>query len=315
MGNKIREFGKICKLSQEKLKKHLFGRLENFGYNVINEDGFLYAKGELPILLTAHMDTVHEITCRKYDVKKLDEKTIISSKDGIGGDDRCGIYMILEILKAGYRPSILFCEDEEIGGVGSRKFTKTEYIEDLKEMNYLIELDRANDKDAVFYDCGNTDFANFITETTGLKEAFGSFSDISVLSPACDVASVNLSCGYYNAHTTKEYVVMEEMLYIIEVVKKLLDTESAQFEFMEINTSYDYGYKKYFGQGYYDWGYSEYAKIEVMEGLEVCFINDKGEEETEVYWGDSLQLCLGEFMIDHPDKCLNDILDYDVINW
>lgn len=319
MGNKIKEFGKICKLSQEKLKKHLFGRLENFGYNVINKDGFLYAKGELPILLTAHMDTVHEVTCRKYDVKKLDGKTIVSSKDGIGGDDRCGIYMILEILNAGYRPSILFCEDEEIGGVGSRKFTKTEYIEDLKEMNYLIELDRANDKDAVFYDCGNMDFINFITETTGLKEAFGSFSDISVLSPACDIASVNLSCGYYNAHTTKEYVVMEEMLYIIEVVKKLLDTESEQYEFLEIER-----YSNYFGSGYFSDGYlnslnnyydRKCHKDEIMEGVEICFQNKDGVLETETYWGDTLQYCLGEFMLDHPDRCFSDIDEYECIYW
>ncbi|MBO6179870.1 MAG: hypothetical protein J6O04_11890 [Selenomonadaceae bacterium] len=44
------------------------------------------------------------------------------------------------------------------------------------------------------------DFKNYIT-LKGYRTAFGSFSDISVIAPALDVAAVNLSSGYYYAHT------------------------------------------------------------------------------------------------------------------
>ena len=78
------------------------------------------------------MDTVHKETVKDfyeyYDEEN--ERHIISSPQGIGGDDRCGIYMILEILKT-HKCSVLFCEDEEAGGIGSEKFCKTEYITEL----------------------------------------------------------------------------------------------------------------------------------------------------------------------------------------
>ena len=249
-------FINLCKTSQEDLKRILETALEALGYeDIYSGDGYLYAKGTIPVLLTAHMDTVHKDLVKDYYeyYDKENDQHIISSPQGIGGDDRCGIYMILEIIKT-HKCSVLFCEDEESGCIGSGKFCLTELIEDLKEMKYLIELDRKDSKDAVFYDCDNDDFTKFIEENTGYKKAWGSCSDISNLSPACKVASVNFSCGYYNAHTTSEYVIVEEMIDTINVVKKLLDVECEQFEYIEKKYNYgNYGYN--YGYGYYDYGY------------------------------------------------------------
>ena len=238
---KFPDFIKLCKLGQYSLKNMLIEELSNMGYSVSYGDGYIYAKGDIPILLTAHMDTVHKFNVIDF-YEYYDEENkrhIISSPQGIGGDDRCGIYMILEIIKT-HKCSVLFCEDEERGGIGSDKFCKTKFITELSKMKYLIELDRANATDAVFYDCYNQSFIDFIEENTGYKDAWGTFSDISNLAPDCEVAAVNLSCGYYNPHKTSEYVVVEEMLHTIEVVKKLLDVECEQFLYME-DISYEYG--------------------------------------------------------------------------
>lgn len=209
---KYADFIDICRMTQDELKGFLLEALQLAKYKPLNGDGWVYAKGEIPILLTAHMDTVHKVQMYEY-MEYTDAKGnhILTSQDGIGGDDRCGIYMILEIIKMGFRPSILFCEDEEIGGVGSDKFIKTEEAKQLGKLNYMIELDRANSDDAVFYDCDNKDFTKYITEFTGYKKTYGSFSDISNLAPFAGIAAVNLSCGYYNAHTTSEEVNMEEI--------------------------------------------------------------------------------------------------------
>ena len=195
------EFVALCKLTQNELKDMLPKKLLESGYkDVISSDGFIYARGEMPILLTAHMDTVHKIPVIDfYEYVDAKGNHIISSPQGIGGDDRCGVYMILEIIKE-YKPYILFCEDEEIGGIGSGKFCRTDFIDELEDMKFLIELDRANEKDAVFYDCDNKEFTKFIEDTTGFVETWGTFSDISNLAPQCNVAAVNLSCGYYHAH-------------------------------------------------------------------------------------------------------------------
>ena len=164
-------FIEICKASQKELKKMLEIVLFEMWYEeLITGDGYLYAKGTIPVLLTAHMDTVHKENVKDfyeyYDKEK--KQHIISSPQGIGGDDRCGVYMILEIIKT-HKCSVLFCEDEEIGGVGSDKFCKTELVKELSELKYLIELDRANGTDAVFYDCDNDDFTKFIEDNTGYK--------------------------------------------------------------------------------------------------------------------------------------------------
>lgn len=327
---KFPDFIKLCKFKQEVLKDILMDELLKEGYEVNYGDGYLYAKGDIPVLLTAHMDTVHKTPVidfyEYYD--KENNRHIISSPQGIGGDDRCGIYMILEIIKT-HKCSVLFCEDEEIGGIGSDKFCKTNLIYDLSELKYLIELDRMNGNDAVFYDCDNAEFEDFITTFTEYKTAWGSFSDISNLAPYSGVAAVNLSCGYYNAHTTSEYVVIEEMMNTIEVVKMLLNVECEQFEYIE----YDYGayasgysYENDSNKGchdlndeddFYTWCQEQKAKklstTEKEERSLVITLNGVDKSETVMYVsnGTSINEAFGSFFIDNPSYCFNDIVDYE----
>lgn len=312
------EFVEICKKSQKELKEFLCDKLLSLNNEVIDGDGFIYMRGTIPVLLTAHMDTVHKETVEDfYEHVDKNGKHTLASPQGIGGDDRCGIYMILKILEKGYRPYVLFCEDEEIGGVGSDKFCKTEFISELVDMKYFVELDRANANDAVFYDCANDEFSDYIVKTTGYKEAWGSFSDISNLAPACKVAAVNLSCGYYSAHTTREEVVVEEMMATVEVVEKLINDlpNVEQFEYIE---GYVGGYyKDLLGYGYGGYGYGGYNSArrsssddyEVM--TEISFWNGiKDKEDSAYYEGTSESACLVQFFKNHPDVCWNDVLDY-----
>ena len=55
------QFVDICKKTQEELIEWLPDVLIQCGYtDVVKSPGFIYAKGTVPVLLTAHMDTVHE---------------------------------------------------------------------------------------------------------------------------------------------------------------------------------------------------------------------------------------------------------------
>ena len=97
---RIEKFKNICKMEQTDLKVKMQNVLSSMGYkDVKSEDGFVYAKGDIPVLLLAHMDTVHEQIPYLICEERRDGKTILSSPFGIGGDDRCGIYMILDIVK------------------------------------------------------------------------------------------------------------------------------------------------------------------------------------------------------------------------
>ena len=274
------EFVELCKLTQPQLKVTLVRELIKRGYeDVIEGDGYIYAKGTLPILLTAHMDTVHKETIVDFYEEITDDgEHIISSPQGIGGDDRCGCYMILEIVKE-HKCSVIFCEDEEIGRVGAKKFVQTEFIEDLKQMKYLIELDRRGNDDAVFYQCDNEDFIKFIEENTGYKKAYGSYSDISTLAPACKVAAVNLSCGYYNAHQLSEKVNVEEMINTIDVVKMLLRVDCEQFEYVERKyTNYNYGKYDYSKYNYSKYDYGKYCDDDYDDYGYGCYGSSYGNE-------------------------------------
>ena len=139
------DFEMILKLPQAELKEALQKELQSAGYTVTSKDGFLYAPGTVPVLLVAHLDTVHEkapsIICYSKDNR------VLMSPQGIGGDDRAGVYMILEIIKQA-NCHVLFCEDEEIGDIGAKKFVKSNMP---LPVYYIIELDRQGHNDAVYY--------------------------------------------------------------------------------------------------------------------------------------------------------------------
>lgn len=326
----MKKFEDFCYMTQKEVKTYMKKYLTSKKYEVIDEDGFLYAKGDIPVLLVAHMDTVHEEQC----------KTIVraggrmSSPQGIGGDDRCGIFIIANIIRA-QRCSVLLCEDEEKGGIGASKFAKTEYIKNLG-VNFMIEFDRRGNNDAVFYSCDNKDFTNHVLDNTGFKEATGSFSDISVLMPASKLCGVNLSSGYYNAHKDTEYVEYNEMLDTMSAAIALIKAECPEpFEYVaKTYGRYNSSYSQY-NSGYrsaYDY-YDDYyggadmnphslpaakkedlpAKIrrDIYLELTVSVINEAGQVEYMFASGSTKEECWLDLFTSYPGMCMNDVLDYE----
>ena len=170
-------FESLVKLPQKSLKKVLSSSLRRNYKKVVETPEYIYAVGDIPIALVAHMDTVFKSPPRNiyFDT----DKGVIWSPEGLSADDRAGVFAILNILKKGYRPSVIFTTDEEIGAVGATKMVM-DIGEPLSELKYIIQLDRRGEKDCVFYDCDNKEFVTYI-ENFGFKEAMGSFSDISMI--------------------------------------------------------------------------------------------------------------------------------------
>lgn len=248
----------IFKLSATKLKSALRNKMLEFGYDEIvihNTKDFLYIEGDAPYMLVAHLDTVHKsspsIICYSKDGNYM------MSPQGIGGDDRCGVYIILTLLaKLPFKPYVLFTMDEEIGGLGASAFINDYMVcNDIPDLKYIVEYDRKGNDDCVFYDCDNEEFVNFV-EQFGFTESYGTFSDISVIAPELGVAAVNLSSGYYNPHTEHEYVSFNDMHDIIEKSLKMLNTDCEQFI-----------YKK---KAYRSFGSSQYYSG--YEDVSVCYV-------------------------------------------
>lgn len=253
-------FEEILKLSQKKLfntlRREYASELCAFQSN-----SFILVKGEAPVMLVAHLDTVHANAVKT--ICKSDDGNIWMSPEGIGGDDRCGVYGITQIHnQAQLKPWLLFTCDEEIGGVGASGFSKNisgknnKIQQQLKGLKYIVELDRKGSNDAVYYGCGNKEFEDYVT-SKGFKTAYGSFSDISVIAPELKIAAVNISSGYYNAHTQHEYINIEQLNIVIARIIEMID-ESAQnsvpkYKYIEVprktygSISYDDVYRRYFG--------------------------------------------------------------------
>lgn len=291
----------IYKKTEAELKEYVAEELKKQYKEVIVDDGFVFAKGSFPVLLVAHLDTVHKETPKTF-VYSVDGD-VISSPQGIGGDDRNGVFSVLEVSKR-YNCSVLFCEEEESGGIGAKKFVSTELADGLK-FNYIIEFDRKGSNDAVFYDCDNPDFTDFITKDF-FKEDWGSFSDISTLAPYLGCAAVNLSCGYYKAHTTDEYVVVSEMINSINAACDILARTTDEDKFEYIEAEYDNG--GYRG-GRWDAWYDSYGDYGIEENYYIIeYTGEKGRTE----WYDTMALseaeAIGKWCIDFPNLSYSDII-------
>ena len=216
----------IVKKTQAGLKAALITELKSLRYSVRVAKGFIYARGTVPVLLVAHLDTVHTTPVRLLCSSK--DGNILMSPEGIGGDDRAGVYMILQLIQK-HHCHVLFCEDEEVGGLGAQAFVKSGIT---PEINYIVELDRRGSKDAVFYSCDNPDFTKFVC-SFGFERAYGSFSDISIFAPSLGVAAVNISCGYHDAHTRHETINLAQLNRNIQRVGEMISTPSEFFDYIE----------------------------------------------------------------------------------
>jgi hypothetical protein len=257
-------FQSLAALSQEGLKKTLAEYVKKkYGENkVLVKKEYIYAVGDIPVALVAHMDTVFKEPPTHIFYDK--EKCVMWSPEGLGADDRAGIFAIIKILQAGLRPSVIFTTDEEVGALGAEKLV-SDLPKPYTELKYIIQLDRRGSNDCVFYSCDNPLFVEYV-ETFGFAENWGSFSDISVICPCWKVAGVNLSVGYDDEHTVAETLNTTHLLQTIAKVKKMLLVENIPaFEYIPAIYKYGKGVGgiySYDYPGWDDWYWVEDYKCE-----------------------------------------------------
>lgn len=234
-------FMQVCQMTQEQLLKTLSITLKKAKYNTIETQEYLVAKGDIPICLVAHLDTVFNFPPKNFYYDRI--ANVIWSPEGLGADDRAGVFAILQIIKSGLRPHIIFTTEEETGGVGALHAALEGCP--FEDIRYIIELDRQGAIDCVFYDCNNKKFESYI-ESFGFITARGTFSDISILCPEWKIAGVNLSVGYYNEHSYSEILNVSHLLSTINKVRKMLigNTYPNKFKYIPDTNSkwYKYNY-------------------------------------------------------------------------
>ena len=223
-------FKRLVSLKQKELQKAMAQYLKAKYNNVIFTKDYLVAIGDIPIALVAHLDTVFKTPVSNLYYDR--QEGVLWSPDGLGADDRAGVFAILKILQDGYRPSVIFTTDEEMGGLGASALAdKNCPIPGLK---YMIELDRQGDDDCVFYECYCPEFIEYV-ESFGFCEQYGTFSDISFLMPGWEICGVNLSIGYKDEHCYTEILKVESLFNTIQKVETMLsEKEIPNFQYSDL---------------------------------------------------------------------------------
>jgi putative aminopeptidase FrvX len=228
------------------------------------------------VLLSAHMDTVKNV----YADRKLIENNgvITSDKGALGADDRAGIAIILTVLrnldKLSFNGTIkvAFSREEEIGCVGSSQINKEWY----SDVDLAIVVDRRGNRDIVV-GCGMAFcsdavgvFMENVAHLAGMPNwecVEGGISDAMTFAEN-GVNSINLSAGYMNEHTEREFVVVQDMrdtvrliLQALAVINDLYKTfGEVPYENSWVKAWYPkggYSNSTYFEDNYSDWVYAE----------------------------------------------------------
>lgn len=184
-------------------------------------------EGEYYPCITAHLDSVQ--TKQKAYAQAgqpLQVKTRISTINkkheiyvdgmGIGGDDKAGVLIALSMFSHLDTLKACFFLEEEIGCKGSSNLNKDWF----NDVGYVIGYD-SPDLNRAAYACSGVNLfnANFfktymqdICKKHGLtKFQSEPFTDVKEIREKTNIICMNFGSGYYNAHSDREYCVIEDM--------------------------------------------------------------------------------------------------------
>lgn len=171
-------------------------------------------EGQFYPAVVAHIDTVHRI---RKDLTVVEVNGTLFGMDmtcvrpaGIGGDDKVGVYIALEMLRTLPVCKVAFFRNEEIGCLGSGKAD----LKFFKDCAFVLQADRRGNSDFIQYSNGcklfSKKFFDAIEPTLlgyGYSKADGTMTDIGELKDrGLGISVANVSCGYYAAHSDNEFV-------------------------------------------------------------------------------------------------------------
>lgn len=188
--------------------------------------------------LSAHTDTVHEpedgVTIVERDGKliALDQH---GRQTGLGGDDKSGVFIVLQALEKLPAAKVALFAGEERGGMGSSQADEDFFW----NVGYLLNFD-AHGYGFVSYTMGGTKLfdngGEFICKAMPVLEMHGlnqwqshPFSDPAVLRKRFTFSILNLSAGYWMWHTKVEYVTISEVARSIDAALELVSVLGNNF--------------------------------------------------------------------------------------
>lgn len=201
----------------------------------------------------SHTDTVHKIdTINVFEEEHFNSQgyykpSLKAYNDqglptGIGGDDKCGVFACLTLLKELPFLKAAFFVAEETGCNGSRQADE----EFFKNVGYGIQFDAPEnwmitekcfgqvlfDRESEFFEKCNQVLSESMNPKD-MKYMVHPYTDVYALRSKFDFSCINFSIGYYDYHTKDEYVVIEDVFNGIDMGKKMIEKLGYKLHFKQ----------------------------------------------------------------------------------
>lgn len=209
---------------EDKMIKFLISYIQSLPGNIkLGKDAYgnLYAmkgKSETYPCVVSHLDQVQRIYSK--DFKAIETRDIIFGYspsnhqfEGLGADDKNGIFICLEALKKYDCIKVAFFREEETGCRGSSN-SQMDFFTDCR---FVIQCDRRGNSDLItnigcLDICSERFLQDIDPEKWGYKEEQGMMTDVESLKEhGLSVSAINISCGYFNPHTDEEITVKKDL--------------------------------------------------------------------------------------------------------
>lgn len=200
----------------------------------IDKAGNIYAtKGKATTFpcIAAHLDEVHQAREKGYEVLFVKDEFIIgfnSGKrefNGIGADDKNGIWICLRCLEKYDNLKCVFFVGEEQGCIGSHQ-ADMKFFDDCR---FVLQCDRKGNSDFINRIYGDSlCSSHFLKDANlkehGYKEENGMQTDVRTLKDrGLEISCANISCGYYYPHTPHEMTNIEDLKKCRKLVEHIIE--------------------------------------------------------------------------------------------
>jgi tripeptide aminopeptidase len=209
-----------CSKNENQLQLFIREQLKrmDIGYKVDKHNQTYNVSNPKQPLLSAHADQVGHKPLKRL----TDKNGIISGDVNLGADDKNGIFIILELLKKFPDLNFIISNQEEIGG----KIQVLLPTLDLSHIPYGLVFDRRGNGDIIGVD-NNYCTSVFEADIAMIGKAYGYKPETGIYSDADHIreylSCVNLSCGYYNAHSDTEYTVKKDVINCIDFAVGIIE--------------------------------------------------------------------------------------------
>lgn len=242
--------------TSEEMKEYMMDAIPHYDW-VTDDYGNLYGTyhaSSSKVVLSSHLDMVktgkdiaHVINC--------DGILFGADKDlkptSLGADDKNGLWCIIRASKHPSHPNIVLFMDEEIGRKGSLACN----IDWFKDKDCCIVIDRRGHHEIII-DGMRGQYSSMLGACFKSVNPDWNYEE----GAGCDADSIkhvidciNISCGYYNAHTANEFTILNELEETYDAIARFLDKDWSglpwkeikaqhKFRFIDNNKGYNHGF-------------------------------------------------------------------------